>query len=134
MGATILVQILYLTRHVLQFTLQSRMCVCMYTQCNNLSTTHKLRSCSGMVWFGLVYMFTLSATHVTLDTSNSPSALCRFRLPAQPTNTLQLQLAHTAAATANALCCYTLTFKTPLSEVYPHASKSCLGKQGTFQT
>lgn len=66
--------------------------------------------------------------------SNSPSALCKFRLPTQPTNTFQLELTHTAAATANALCCYTLTFKTPLSEVYPHASKSYLGKQGTRPT
>lgn len=66
--------------------------------------------------------------------SNSPSALCRFRLPTQPTNTFQLQLTHTAAATANALCHYTLRFKTPLSEMYPHASKSSLGKQHTRQT
>jgi len=35
--------------------------------------------------------------------SNSPTALCRFRLPTQPTNTFQLQLTHIAAATANAL-------------------------------
>lgn len=54
--------------------------------------------------------------------SHSTSALRRFRLPTHPTNTFQLQFTHTAAATANALCCYTLTFMTPLPKVYPHAS------------
>jgi hypothetical protein len=132
MCATILVQILYLTKHVLQFTLQSRVYVCIYV--HTVQSSQYDSQIEELLWHGLVYLFTLSATHVTLDTSNSPYALCRFRLPTQPTNTFQLKLAHTAAATANALCCYMLTFKTTLSEVYPHASKSCLGKQGTRQT
>lgn len=78
MCATILVQILYLTRHVLQFMLQSRMCVSMYVHA--VQSSRYDSQIKELLW----------------HESNSP-ALCRFWLPTQPTNTFQLlqMLCHT---------------------------------------
>jgi len=90
MCATILVQVLYLTRHVRQFMLQSRTCVSMYV--HTVQSSQYDSQIKKLLW----------------HESYSPTALCRFRLPTQPTNIFHLQLTHTAAAIANALCCYTL--------------------------
>ena len=110
--------------------------------CNHTGTDFIFNKTCTAIYAAISYVCIYVCTHsavISVWLTNQGAALawikesyctCRFRLPTQPTNTFQLQLTHTAAATAKVLCCYTLT----LSEVYPHASKSCLGKQGTCQT